>query len=107
MLNKFKSFKSVIVFSIASVLLCILTFLAFINPKLLFFLNINLQVLLILDTVLLIIFLLIIFKKSFNLYYLSKKKKNRIKNLFKVYFFIYLIYIYSFIFYSCVFTVHF
>jgi len=83
MLNKFKSFKSVIVFSIASVLLCILTFLAFINPKLLFFLNINLQVLLILDTVLLIIFLLIIFKKSFNLYYLSKKKKKGSKTYLK------------------------
>ena len=83
MLNKFKSFKSVIVFSIASVLLCILTFLAFINPKLLFFLNINLQVLLILDTVLLIIFLLIIFKKSFNLYYLSKKKKTGSKTYLK------------------------
>ena len=72
MLNNFKNFKFVIALSFACVSLCILTFLAFINPKLLFFLNINLQILLILDVFLLIVFLTIIFKKSYNLYSINK-----------------------------------
>ena len=75
MLKNFKNFKSVIAASFVCVFLCILTFLAFINPKLLFFSKINLQVLLILDLILLIIFLLIIFKKIYNLYYMNKNKK--------------------------------
>ena len=75
MLNNFKNFKSVIVLSFVCISLCILTFLAFINPKLLFFSNINLQVLLILDVILLIVFFSIIFKKSYNLYYQNKNKK--------------------------------
>ena len=74
MLNNFKNLKSVIALSIICILLCILTFLAFINPKLLFFSNISLQILLILDAILLAIFLLIIFKKSYNLYNLNKHK---------------------------------
>ena len=75
MLNNFKNFKFVIALSFACVSLCILTFLAFINPKLLFFSNINLQILLILDVFLLIVFLTIIFKKSYNLYSINKNKK--------------------------------
>ena len=75
MLNNFKNFKSVIALSFACVTLCILTFLAFINPNLLFFSKINLQILLILDVILLFIFLAIIFKKSSNLYYSNKNKK--------------------------------
>ena len=75
MLNNFKNFKSVIALSFACVILCILTFLAFINPNLLFFSNINLQILLILDVILLFVFLAIIFKKSSNLYYSNKNKK--------------------------------
>ena len=75
MLKNFKKFKSVIVLSISCISLCILTFLAFINPKLLFFSNINLQILLILDLVLLLIFLSIIFKKSYSLYRLNKNNK--------------------------------
>ena len=75
MLNNFKNFKSIIALSLACVTLCILTFLSFINPKLLFFSKINLQVLLILDIILLIIFLSIVFKKSSNLYRLNKNKK--------------------------------
>ena len=75
MLNTFKSFKSVIVLAFICILLCILTFLSFINPKLLFFSNIDLQVLLILDISLLVIFLSIIFKKSYNLYTAKKNKK--------------------------------
>jgi two-component system nitrogen regulation sensor histidine kinase NtrY len=75
MLNNLKNHISVIALSFTCIFLCILTFLAFINPKLLFFSNINLQVLLILDVILLIIFLSIIFKKSYNLYYANKNKK--------------------------------
>ena len=75
MLNNLKNFRSVILLSFACVFLCILTFLAFIDPKLLFFSNINLEALLVLDIALLVIFLLIIFKKSYNLYYSNKNKK--------------------------------
>lgn len=75
MLNKLKGFKTVILLSVVSISLCILTFLAFINPKLLFFSDINLQVLLIFDVILLIVFLIIVFKKSSNLYFLTKKKR--------------------------------
>ena len=75
MFNKLKNFKLIILLSIISIGLCILTFLAFINPKLLFSLNISLQFLLTLDVILLAIFLFIIFKKSSNLYFEAKKKK--------------------------------
>ena len=75
MFNKLKGFKLVIILSIICIGLSILTFLTFINPKLLFFLNINLQLLLVLDIILLIAFLLIVFKKSSNLYFLTKTKK--------------------------------
>tara|TARA_B100000780_G_scaffold278189_1_gene250925 strand:+ start:49 stop:1818 length:1770 start_codon:yes stop_codon:yes gene_type:complete len=75
MFNKLKNFKLVILLSIICIGLCILTFLAFINPKLLSFLNIKLQLLLTLDIFLLVVFLFIIFKKSSSLYFLTKKKK--------------------------------
>ena len=75
MISKFKNLKSIIALALGSVLLCILTFLAFIDPKLLIVLNINLQFLLILDIILLMVFLLIIFKKSYNLYHLNKTRK--------------------------------
>ena len=75
MLINFKNFKSVIALSFISVSLCILTFLAFIKPKLLFISNINLQVLLVTDVILLIVFLSIIFQKSYSLYRLNKNKK--------------------------------
>jgi len=75
MLDKLKGFKTVISLSLLCIGLCILTFLAFINPKLIFFSDINLQLLLAFDLILLTIFLLIVFKKIFNLYYLTKKKK--------------------------------
>ena len=74
MLNKLKGFKLVFFLSIISIGLSILTFLAFINPKLLFFSNINLQLLLTFDVILLVVFLLIVFKKTSNLYFLTKSK---------------------------------
>jgi two-component system nitrogen regulation sensor histidine kinase NtrY len=76
MLKNLKNLKSVIALSFICVSLCLLTFLAFINPSLLFFSNLNLQFLLILDVVLLIIFLLIIFKKGSTLYFLNKNKQT-------------------------------
>jgi len=75
MFNKLKGFRTVISLSIICIGLSILTFLAFINPKLISFSNINLQVLLVFDAILLTIFLLIVFKKSLNLYFLTKNKK--------------------------------
>ena len=75
MFNKLKGFKLVISLSIICIGLCILTFLAFINPKLLSFSNVNLQLLLAFDVALLVVFLLIVFKKSSNLYFLTKNKK--------------------------------
>ena len=75
MFSKLKGFRTVISLSIICIGLCILTFLAFINPKLLSFSNINLQVLLVFDVFLLTIFLLIVFKKTSSLYFLTKNKK--------------------------------
>ncbi|MDC0449953.1 ATP-binding protein [Pelagibacteraceae bacterium] len=75
MFNKLKGFRTVIALSIICIGLSILTFLAFINPKLISFSNINLQILLVFDVILLTIFLLIVFKKSSNLYFLTKNKK--------------------------------
>jgi two-component system nitrogen regulation sensor histidine kinase NtrY len=75
MLNNFKNFKSVLVLAFVCIFLCLLTFLAFIDSQLFFFVNINLQVLLVLDIILLVIFLSIIFKKTYNLYLVNKKKK--------------------------------
>ena len=75
MLKKLKNFKTVIGLSLVSIFLCILTFLAFINPKLLSFSDDNLQILLLIDVVLLILFFIIIFKKSSNIYFEHKSKK--------------------------------
>ena len=83
MFDKLKGFRTIIALSIICIGLCILTFLAFINPKLLSFSNINLQFLLILDVFLLIIFLFIVFKKSLNLYYQTKNKKIGSKTSFR------------------------
>ena len=75
MFNKLKGFKLILILSIICLGLCILTFLAFINPKLLSFSNINLQLLLTFDVILLVGFLLTVFWKSSSLYFLTKNKK--------------------------------
>jgi len=75
MLNIFKNFKLVIALSFVCILLSILTFLAFINPKLIFFSDINLEILLVLDIILLLIFLFIVLHKSYSLYKLNKNQK--------------------------------
>ena len=83
MLNKIKDFKAVIILALVCILLCILTFLSFINPKLLLFFNIDMQVVLILDVILLTVLLIIIFKKSVQLYSLNKKKEAGSKTSLK------------------------
>ena len=75
MLSKLKGFRTIITLSIVCIGLCILTFLAFINPKILLFSNINLQFLLVFDAMLLILFLIIVFKKSSSLYLTTKNKE--------------------------------
>jgi two-component system nitrogen regulation sensor histidine kinase NtrY len=75
MINNLKNHKFVIALSIICIFLCVLTFLAFINPSLLFFSNINLEVLLTMDIILLVMFLSIILKKSYDLYNANKNKK--------------------------------
>ena len=75
MLKKLEGFKLVLSLSIICIGLCILTFLAFIDIKLLSFLDINLQLLIYFDIILLVIFLIIVFKKISNLYFLTKTKK--------------------------------
>ena len=75
MFKKFKNFKFILILSFVCAFLCILTFLAFINPKILFFSKINLNILLFLDVFLLLIFFFIIYKKSSQLYYFNKNKK--------------------------------
>ncbi len=83
MFNKLKGFRTVISLSIICIALCIITFLTFLNPKLLSFSNINLQYLLIIDALLLVLFLFIVFKKSYNLYFQTKNKKIGSKTSFR------------------------
>ncbi len=73
MLKILKNFGSIIGLSLVCIFLGILTFLAFINPRLLSFSENNLQILLILDASLLLLFLFLIIKRTFNLYYSTKK----------------------------------
>jgi two-component system nitrogen regulation sensor histidine kinase NtrY len=75
MFDKLKDFKLVLSFSVICIALCILTFLSFVSPKLLSFLNIDLQILLVFDVILLGGFLFILSKKISNLYFLAKNKK--------------------------------
>ena len=83
MFNRLKGFRTVLSLSIICIGLCILTFLSFINPKLLHFSNVNLQTLLVFDAILLIIFLAIVCKKRSDLYVLTKKKKVGAKTSFR------------------------
>ena len=73
MLKILKNFGSIIGLSLVCIFLGILTFLAFINPRLLSFSENNLQILLILDVSLLLLFLFLVIKRTFNLYYSTKK----------------------------------
>jgi len=75
MFDKLKDFKLVLSFSVICIALCILTFLSFVSPKLLSFLNIDLQILLVFDVILLGGFLFILSKKISNLYFLAKNKQ--------------------------------
>ena len=75
MLKTLKNFGSIIGLSFICIFLGILTFLAFINPRLLSFSENNLQVLLIVDVILLLIFLSVIASKTFNLYSSNKNQR--------------------------------
>ena len=75
MFDKLKDFKLILSFSVICIALCILTFLSFVSPKLLSFLNIDLQILLVFDVILLGGFLFILSKKISNLYFLAKNKQ--------------------------------
>ena len=76
MLKILKDFQSVIVFTFVSIFSCILTFLAFVNPKLLSFSDNNLQILLLFNVFLLLLFFIIIFKKTSKIYFEHKSKKT-------------------------------
>ena len=76
MLKTLKNFGSIIGLSLVCISLGILTFLAFINPKLLSFSENNLQILLILDISLLLLFLFLVIKRTFKLYYSTKNDKT-------------------------------
>ena len=76
MLKTLKNFGFIIGLSFICISLGILTFLAFINPRLLSFSENNLQILLILDAFLLLVFLFLIVRSTFNLYYSNKNDKT-------------------------------
>ncbi len=76
MLKTLKNFGSIIGLSLICISLGVLTFLAFLNPRLLAFSENNLQILLILDISLLLLFLFLVIKRTFNLYYSSKNDKT-------------------------------
>ena len=76
MLKTLKNFGFIIGLSFICISLGILTFLAFINPRLLSFSENNLQILLILDGFLLLVFLFLIVRSTFNLYYSNKSDKT-------------------------------
>ncbi|MAV56759.1 MAG: two-component sensor histidine kinase [Candidatus Pelagibacter sp.] len=75
MLNTIKNFKWFFVISIISVLLCIFTFITFINQNLFFLNEDNLQYLLILDVTVLIIFFLLLIKETSKLFLQYRSKK--------------------------------
>ena len=83
MLKTLKNFGSIIGLSFVCISLGILTFLAFINPRLLSFSDNNLQILLILDVSLLLLFLFLVIKRTYNLYYSNKSDKTGSKTSLK------------------------
>jgi len=83
MLKTLKNFSSIIGLSFICIFLGILTFLAFINPRLLSFSDNNLQALLVADIILLLIFLFVIVLKAFNLYSINKSHRTGSKTSLK------------------------
>ena len=88
MFKTIKNLRSIIGLSFICISLGILTFLAFVNPKLVSFSENNLQTLLIVDLLLLILFLILIIFKTGKLYSQNKTSKIGSKtNLKYIYFF--------------------
>ena len=88
MFKTIKNLRSIIGLSFICISLGILTFLAFVNPKLVSFSEDNLQTLLIVDLLLLILFLILIIFKTGKLYSQNKTSKIGSKtNLKYIYFF--------------------
>ena len=83
MLKTLKNFGSIFGLSFICICLGILTFLAFINPRLLSFSENNLQFLLIADVILLLVFLYVIVLKTFNLYSMNKNHRAGSKTSLK------------------------
>ena len=76
MLNTIKNFKWFFAISIISVLLGVLTFVAFVNQGFIFLNEKNLQYLLVLDVVILIIFLIFLIRETSKLFLQYKGKKT-------------------------------
>ena len=76
MLNTIKNFKWFFAISFISILLGLLTFLTFINQKLIFLNEDNLQYLLILDVTVLVLFLMLLVRETSRLFLKIKSKKE-------------------------------
>ncbi len=76
MLNTIKNFKWFFTISFISILLGLLTFITFINQKLIFLNEDNLQYLLILDVTVLILFLMLLVRETSRLFLKIKSKKE-------------------------------
>jgi len=76
MLNTIKNFKWFFTISFISILLGLLTFITFINQKLIFLNEDNLQYLLILDVTFLVLFLMLLVRETYRLFLKIKSKKE-------------------------------
>ncbi len=76
MLNTIKNFKWFFAISFISILLGLLTFITFINQKLIFLNEDNLQYLLILDVTVLVLFLMLLVRETSRLFLKIKSKKE-------------------------------
>ena len=76
MLNTIKNFKWFFTISFISILLGLLTFITFINQKLIFLNEDNLQYLLILDVTVLVLFLMLLVRETSRLFLKIKSKKE-------------------------------
>ena len=76
MLNTIKNFKWFFTISFVSILLGLLTFITFINQKLIFLNEDNLQYLLILDVTVLVLFLMLLIRETSRLFLKINQKKK-------------------------------
>ena len=83
MLKIIKNFRLIIGLSFVCVCLGILTFLAFVNPRIIYFSDTKLQILLIFDVILLILFFGLIIAKTLSIYSLNKTQKTGSQTSFR------------------------